>query len=410
MHALSLDSITWPNFKLSKATLLLACVCATAMLNLHIRSTFCLTLLGYTFWNPIYRTKIISLMKEKWCIATFLFFIWLCLSDLWSPAPYHVSLTIDKRYLPLLYFPVFVAVLSQAHARFVVLHVFLTIVLISALVSICSFFHLIPGLTVSPEDVINNHITYGFFGAYMAYISACLTMQSKALYIRVMYTLISLILSFQILWINGGRLAYVLLVFLSVLWIKQFLSKKIMLLALSLLAVGLGCTYYFSPVMNHRVQTTLTQLKTYSLDKSDIHAPDAQDFATHEPRMQFHQITKQLFLAHPVIGSGTGSFRQAVVPTQLFPMMNWDVLADAHSQYWTTLAEQGLIGFALLLYFYFCLLRTARQKTHSYYLALGVIGAVCIGQFTETVLYDKPLNLFFELIMSVYLGEAYENN
>lgn len=410
MSVLSLDSITWPTFKLSKATILLACVCATAMLNLHIRSTFCLLLLGYTFWNPQHRTKIICLMKERWYVATFLFFIWLCLTDLWSPAPYHVSLTIDKRYLALLYFPVFVAVLSQAHARFVALHVFLIIVLMSALVSICSFFHFIPGLTIPPEDVINNHITYGFFGAYMAYISACLAMQSNTSYTRAMYALISMILAFQILWINGGRLAYVLVVFLSVLWIKQFLSKKIMLLALSIVVLGLGCIYYLSPVMNHRVQTTLTQLKTYSQDKSDRHAPNAQDFATHEPRMQFHQITQQLFLAHPIIGSGTGSFRQAVVPTHLFPMMNWDILADAHGQYWTTLAEQGLIGFALLLYFYFCLLRATPHKTHSYYLAIGMIGAVCIGQFTETVLYDKPLNLFFELIMSVCLGEAYENS
>jgi O-antigen ligase len=63
-----------------------------------------------------------------------------------------------------------------------------------------------------------------------------------------------------------------------------------------------------------------------------------------ESRLELHRQAWELFNSSPFIGNGVGSFQRMMVPNSLTGFQ----VVDAHSVYYTTLAETGLVGAAAL--------------------------------------------------------------
>jgi hypothetical protein len=68
-----------------------------------------------------------------------------------------------------------------------------------------------------------------------------------------------------------------------------------------------------------------------------------------EPRSLYYRVAWREFLAHPVVGSGAGTFGHYWL--RWGPIGEWGGALDAHSLYLETLAELGPIGLGLLVVF-----------------------------------------------------------
>ena len=81
-----------------------------------------------------------------------------------------------------------------------------------------------------------------------------------------------------------------------------------------------------------------------------------------EPRVSYYHVAWHEFLAHPLLGSGAGTFGHAWLLSGR--VVQWGGALDAHSLYLETLAELGPIGLVLLAAFLFYPLgRAVHQKT-----------------------------------------------
>lgn len=123
--------------------------------------------------------------------------------------------------------------------------------------------------------------------------------------------------------------------------------------------------------------------------------------------MQFHHYAKQLMLKHPFIGIGTGGFKYSY--SQDVPVPSWGKeLTDPHSQYWMTLAEQGLIGLVLLVIFLASLFITSFQLTSSRPILLGVLFSFCIGSISDTILCYSTAGYLLIVMSALCFGELIE--
>lgn len=387
--------------------ILLALGCISLHIGTSLRSVI-FTLLPITIIAiPDYRTVLPSLIRKTWFVAVVIFLSWVLLANLWSEASFKMMFIIDKRYLKLLYLPLFVAVLRDARARAIVLHASLFSVLSVCIISILAFFHLPHFTTIDPTYIFRNRVETTIFTAYLAFVAAFLAMQTQTKRLVYVYGLVCFILCFQILWISGGRMGYVLFICFASIWMGSFLSWRQTFKVSCMLILALGLTYNYSPTMQQRISETTADLQLMNAHR--------QSNTSAGLRLQFHGIAKQLFKQHPLIGNGTGGFAAAILKNDhfknIFLNANLSLYSpDPHSQYWVIAAEQGIIGLMLLFYILVSLFNEAKRLEATKPLLYSTILALVIGQTTETLLFDPLMVFFFELMLAVILGQLYANN
>ncbi|MEP6850730.1 MAG: O-antigen ligase family protein [Acidobacteriota bacterium] len=122
-------------------------------------------------------------------------------------------------------------------------------------------------------------------------------------------------------------------------------------------------------------------------------------------RTQFWSVGLQIFLSHPVIGTGFDTF--GVAYTQFDPSIGVFRVEQAHNDYLQTLADGGILAFVCLIVFIYFLFRNgiaAIGKRHDQQMRSISIGCLagCFGILVHS-LFDFPLrtpaNAFFFLML-----------
>ncbi|WP_241480516.1 hypothetical protein [Legionella norrlandica] len=85
-------------------------------------------------------------------------------------------------------------------------------------------------------------------------------------------------------------------------------------------------------------------------------------------------------------------------------------MTDPHSQYWMTLAEQGIIGLVLLSIFLLSLFVTSFQLTESKPILLGVLFSFCIGSISDTILCYSTAGYLLVVMSALCFGEIIEKS
>jgi len=401
-NSFSLSVPLAPSFSIQQLLYgLVALTCFFLPISISVREVlFVLCLLTIVF-QAENRAVIKRLFWTVWGVSITGFVFWVLLSSFWSMAPLKVILNIDIRCVKLLYFPFLVAAFRDEALRNIAIHSLMLAVTLAALLSIFAYFK-VPHFThINPDHVFQTHVVVGFMGASVAYLAACLASQTKTKY-RTFYIAVAVITAFQILWVNGGRMGCIMLDCLAVLWMWQYLSWRQMAFALSIYASVCFAAYHFSKVVHTRTQSVATEIQGYS-DNTNPNTPIGY-------RLQFHKFAKELFMAHPILGQGSGAYSASVDEANKFTTQKWGVINDAHGQYWLIAAEQGVIGVMLLFMAFISLIWTIWRIPRVRALALGLLGAMALGQFGDSLLYHSPQIYFFIILLSIYLGEIHENS
>ena len=350
--------------------------------------------------TPTYRRVLILVFSEHWCKAAIILFLVILIACFWSPASYHTQFIFLDKYTKLLYLPLFAIAFQNSNYRKIGQYVFLFSMTITCIAS----FILDTGDPTAPGRVFHDHIATGFMMAFAAYLSGLLMIKKSGLK-RIFFFLLTLLFSYQLIFINTGRIGYFLYFVLMITLMVQTLSWKYLGAGILCFCAIFSLCAYQSTALSFRLNKAISDLNHYQ--QGDKITPIGI-------RLVFHAYAKSLFFSSPLIGHGTGSF------SKLYQIYNQSLtqqdhaaeaygnIMEPHSQYWLIASETGLLGLAALIYFFGALLFAAFNLEEMKPVMLGMLLCFFISNFFDSQLLHSNVGYLFILFCSLCLGELIE--
>ena len=346
--------------------------------------------------TPAYNKYLFDAFSTLWGKAAIAFFTFILIACFWSEAPYSMRWMVVGKYFKVIYLPIFTAGFINAQTRKWSINSYLLAIFITCIISFLKSINVIPP-GGDPGEVFYNHIVTGFLVALGAYLSGLYAFETKG-WPRILYVLMVCLTTYQVLFINTGRTGYIIYCILAALLLMQKLSIKKALLAVVIFSALIALAYTASNTMQLRVHDLLKDIKQLQHNNENTSLGY---------RIQFHSYAKALFESHPLIGIGTGGFKYRFATDN--PVPAWGLeLTDPHSQYWMMLAEQGLIGLLLLLFFLASLFMSAFKLTETRPILLGILISFCIGALSDTILCYSAAGYALVFMSALALGELLE--
>jgi O-antigen ligase len=389
-------------------------------LGFTLKSVFLVGAIVTLLITPYYNQYLAYAYHTLWGRAALVFFIFIVVSCFWSPASYSMQLSIIGKYSKLLYLPFFAVGFINPKTRYWAIHGFLLAMCITAVISILKAHNTLT--CTDPGAVFYNHIITGFMMVLASYISGLFVFESKGKF-QLFYGVIFILASYQLLFINTGRTGYVLYSVLIVLLLLQKLTFKKAILSVFLFSGCMAIIYNQSAIMHSGVKELVSDIRvntsgTFQLNGikktvSDVTFTPEKNTATSVGlRMQFHDYAQSLFLKHPLKGVGAAGLKYSSFSDfRDRPIPSWgNELNEPHSQYWMTLAEQGLIGGVLLVLFLGSLFFSSLQLHENKEILLGVLVAFCLGAFSDTILCYSAAGYVLIVMSALCFGELIERH
>ena len=235
--------------------------------------------------------------------------------------------------------------------------------------------------------------------SFAAYLSGVRLISRTFIYDRVIYMLVYIIFTLHVLLINTSTTGYVVYFLLMGLWFVQHTSRMQMLLGAIFLTAILSLGLIYSNVMYVKASQTISELKIFHTSNKPKLRNTSLGY-----RMQFHAYAKKLYLRHPWIGNGTGSFTRLYAIEGPIPAWSWR-LTEPHSQYWLVASEWGLLGCLGLFAFFLSLFFAAFRLTNMRSTAIALLISFMACCLTDSFLLYSGTGYFFILMMALCLGE-----
>jgi len=353
--------------------------------------------LGFILLAPGNLSELRGLLSKTWCQSALLLFSIVLFSCLWSSGSPSERLFAIQKYSKLLYLPILVLGFRDPNARHFGLHAFLFSMLFICGISILKFHGYLQSYLINPDRIFRNHIMTGHFAAFANYLCLLFFYRQKDFLPRMMYGLMALILSYQLIFINIGRTGYVIWGLLIILLVVQQFSWKQIVMIAPLLGVLMGGSYLASPVMKENSHLVLQDVKDYRHDMKDTDVGY---------RLQFYHYAYALFKRHPLIGNGAGSFVYYFKTENPVPTWHNKALLEPHSQYWLMASEFGIVGLGALTWFFLTLFVAVRPLDRMKFPAMAMLLSFIIGNVSDSLLFYSGSGYFFLIMMALFLGES----
>jgi O-antigen ligase len=237
-----------------------------------------------------------------------------------------------------------------------------------------------------------NQIVHGFHISVL--FSACVFGVINLKRHQKILFLVSCLCAIDLLFFIYGRMALLsLLVAIITITLLSSPSKKQILRFFGIIAIVSAAIVLTTTSIQSRLASISNEATAYS-NKNDITTSGGI-------RLHYWQKSWQLFKDSPLIGNGSGSFRQSLISSH-------DPLASighrhTHNEYLTQLAQYGIIGFGLLLALIIISIRNARS-IESLWLSNSITTAITIFAFnalTDSSLHNDWEGWAFVLFVSI---------
>ncbi len=355
------------------------------------RSVFVALALFFLVLDPGCRADLHHLLKCPWVLSALALFVLTLLGCFWSPATWHAKWAVLEKYTKLLYLPFFVVGFRDKRARNAGAHAFLFAMLITSVLLIIKAMGFIHYGGIDPGKLFRNHIMTGYMLAFAAYLTAFFALKTKGLQ-RALYGLFTLLLSYTVLFICTGRMAYVAYTVVMLIWFFQCFSWKKAMLWGSGFLLCFFVSYQVNPTMQFLVHQVEEDWTSYHQNHKNTSLG---------LRLQFHAYAYDLFKYHSWVGNGTGGF------SYLFerdtPVSDWKQLTvwEPHSQYWLIAADYGVLGLFLFVVFLGSLLWESYQLIEVRAMAFASLLPFIIGSLTDSLLLYSGTGYFFFLFIAL---------
>ncbi len=359
-------------------------------------SIFIVLALVFILITPDYRAGLRPLLFSPWCLSGFFLFLFSLLGCTWTSASAHDALVIVGKYSKLLYLPLFVIGFRDRETRLLATHAFILAMLLTCIISLLKVAHLINYHGEDPGYVFRNHIMTGYMMAFAAYLCAFLSIKTKGK-LGLLYGILTLLFSYQVLFLGTGRTSYLIYLVLMVLLMWHVFSWRQAVVAGLVVCSLFTVIYHESEIMQHRAQEAVSDWNAYHHD-GEKNTPVGF-------RLQFHAYAHTLFNRHPWIGNGTSGFSDTF--KREHPVPGWGpVLFEPHSQYWLVAADSGMVGLVLFALYFGCLFLASATKNEARPIAIALLVSFLLGSLFDSLLLYAGTGYFFLLFMALCLAEG----
>lgn len=363
---------------------------SSSLQSLSVVLTLCFVLAS----TPL-RQQAQALCSEPWLITAAALFVMSVLASSWSLAPREDILVIIGKYSKLLYLPCFVVAFQSPRTRFLAAHAFIAAMVLTCLISFLKKAGLCHYHGDDPAFVFRKHIMTGYMMAFAVYLSALYWFKSTTLKARIFYSVLILMMSYQVLFIGMGRSSYLIYFLLMMLCVALTFSWRQCLVALCAVVALIVTIYTQSNIMQQRFHEAVYDWKSFH-NQTDLNTPVGF-------RLQFHRFAHRQFDKHPWIGNGTSGLGEAFKIEQPIPAWG-ERLFEPHSQYWLVAADWGAVGLSLFFSFFLTLLHAVWRLKETRDIAFGMLTSFLLGCFFDSLLLYAGTGYFFLLFMALSLG------
>jgi len=323
----------------------------------------------------------------------------------WSSASWGGAARCLLKYRELLYLPMFVVVFQEARLRKLATYAFMVgAVLLMGLSYVEWLAGVDYGNASAPNEfvVAKDRIIHGLLMAFLVYLAAvefsALTPGAFAkarirLDWRWVHAAIIGLAVCNIVFLVKGRTGYLLLGALTTLFLWEHLGRRgVVIAGLLLSAFAIGSVTFLT-VIRERVDQTISQLQN-QFGPERKHSPD--------PRLEFYENTLRLIRRHPLLGTGTGSFRGEYA--HLVAKTDDRATSDPHNEYLHLASQVGITGPALfILLLTVQWLAAARLPATERYVGRGIVLTIAVGSLFNSLI----LSVTGGLIYSYFSGLAF---
>jgi O-antigen ligase len=364
-------------------------VCLAAVIPLSNSLTTIISLLvAVACILYIDRPRFIMIIKHPITIAI-LIFIALNLIDItFSIASTNEIQQALRKYTRLLYFPLLLPLFTIIQWRNAAILSFLCAVAISVLAAL-SF-----GMLVFKDSIFTS-----FFVSFAIFTLLHYSVDYKRY--RIIAILAALFFTYYLFFINIGRVGQFLFIILFLLfsWQRMAHSIKIQTMVISPLILIIIASIVLPSSFMSRQDKALREIQQYmNIDASLV--PHESSMGT---RLILAYNTLEIIKIKPLLGFGTGSFREAYAKYAPEVPREGIIRSNPHNQYLLTWAELGLPGLVSLLYLFFALMHTfIKSRNTAGYLGVGLVIAMAIGCCINSWLLDFTSAFFFVFFAAVF--------
>ena len=322
----------------------------------------------------------------------------------WSQGPPHDAILYLKKYSNLLLMPILLTVFADSDDRRRGLLAFAAAMTLTLLLSLSFAAGILPyggflsGTLINPQGglltavpgnptVFKHHITQNIFMAFGCLLFAELARTANSRKAWWLWTLLAGLAAFDVLFLVQGRTGYLVLAALVGLVLFERLRWKGVAAAVVIVCLAFAAAYEFSDSFRSRVSRVESEAEQWQ--------PDVGTNTSVGIRLEFYRNTLGIIERHPLLGVGTGGFRDAyaqrVEGTAMQPTYN------PHNQYLLVTAQLGVAGLALLLLIFVqqwrCASRLPEQTCRT--LARGLVLTFVIACMFSSPLIDHSESVFF---------------
>ena len=349
-----------------------------------LSSVFAVSLIFFYILSGDYRQKWLAFKASKIAIFCTLLFAWTLITGLFSDSdPSFLYQDLFKYKKLLVVIPLLFYLTGKLKLQLVLAYLFGVFVLIGlSLTPTHGFIHLVNTGEFTYTTSFRIYITEGMHIALALFALLYFFKFYPAFRKRLMLPI--LIILIHALFMNG-RMGLISLVVVS-LYFSFLLFETIYLklyFFVFLLITGVT-VYQFSPLVQLRALRTIDEA-------SQIFNPAPVTSI----RLQYFQLSTQLFLKHPIIGNGPGSFKTANNLRDIDSDLKTHL--HTHNEYLTLLSQYGLIGFSLfslIIYFSFRGLYSDKFTLYREVVFIG-LALFLLNCLTDSMVYMEAYFLVF---------------
>ena len=356
-----------------------------------------------------FKLKFAIIKQNPAASISLLFLALYFLGALYSPAISSEKMIYLGKYSKLLLIPLIISILDTDKLRRYCIQAFLASVFLLLFISYGKWLHLLP-MSLGLHDfgidhgyvAFKNRIAHSVLVSFGMYIMLLKAFQKPKI-IHYGWLIASFLAFFNILYLVNGRTGQVIALVLVIFFIARKFSRKVALCAVILLASIFYFKNEFNFLLPERMIATSQELKEHQPNKNLTSAGI---------RMEMYKNMSALIMESPWVGYGTGSIKETYkkyVATQNTLLTE---VSNPHNQYLFTLFDLGLLGFFVLLYFFYqCWSVSQKSKMIDGILAVdymeGLLLVMMIGCLFNSLLLDAGEGKFFCFMTGIILSSYF---
>lgn len=295
----------------------------------------------------------------------------------------------------LMFIPLLIIVFQDAGTRRRAWYGFIGAMLLTLILSYLLWLGLLPQGGIIRGDSANPvifklHITHNLFMAFTAFVCAVQARYAATPRQRGVWVALALLAAFNVLFMVQGRTGHLvllaLLVYMGIAWLRW---KGV---AIALAAIGVLAALAYALPSSSLHQRAALAYHEFSAAQSNEAATMSSSVGL---RMEFYRNTLDIVRQRPLLGAGTGGFRQAYA--EQVRGSGRVATHNPHNEYLMVAAQLGLAGLTLLLALFAVQWRVAAQlpSMREQMLARGMVLSVMVASAVSSTLIDHAEGWFY---------------